>query len=85
MDIELFNRTHDADPEIYEHLAKVENNLLFQEKFDELQTLIMSENFPWYYTDGIDFASKDSDGKSVYLKKEDKNKFMFTHMFFHFR
>jgi len=45
------------------------DNFLDQKKFDELQPLMMGENFVWYYSDVIDY-------------KGQKDKFMFFHMFY---
>ena len=48
---------------------KIEDNFLDQEKFDELQTIMMSDHIDWhYYNDGIVL--------------EYENKFQFTHMFY---
>ena len=49
---------------------KIEDNFLDQNMFDELQTLMMGEEFLWSYVSAIDFA-KDAD------------KFQFVHMFYH--
>ena len=43
---------------------KIVDNFVDQDKFDELQNLLMGNTFPWFYSDGID-------------SKEDKNKFQF--------
>ena len=48
---------------------KIEDNFLVQEEFDELQALIMGEEFAWYYTGTIDY-------------EDQKDKFQFTHMFY---
>ena len=48
---------------------KIEDNYLDQEKFDELQTIIMGKRIDWHYNDGIDYKEKD--------------KFQFTHLFYH--
>ena len=48
---------------------KIEDNFLVQEEFDELQALIMGEEFAWYYKGHIDY-------------EEQKNKFQFIHMFY---
>ena len=48
---------------------KIEDNFLDQKDFDELQTLIISKEFPWYYKDEIDY-------------KGQKGKFMFCHAFY---
>ena len=48
---------------------KIEDNFLDQEKFDELQILMMGKDFAWYYNDTIDY-------------KRQKDKFQFTHMFY---
>ena len=50
---------------------KIEDNYLDQEKFDELQTIIMGKRIDWYYNDGIDYKEND--------------KFQFTHLFYHVR
>ena len=34
---------------------KIEDNFLKQKDFDELQTLMMGEEFSWYYNDKIDY------------------------------
>ena len=47
---------------------KIEDNFLDQEKFDELQTLMLSNTFAWYYNDVIDYRGQ-------------KDKFQFFHMF----
>ena len=47
---------------------KIEDNFLEQKEFDELQTLMMGNNFAWFYNDLI-----------VYEKDK---KFQFTHMFY---
>ena len=62
---------------------KIEDNFLEQEKFNNFQNLMMGNDFPWYYTDGIDFPTRYPDGKEVYLEEEDKNKFQFTHLFYY--
>ena len=49
---------------------KIEDNFLDQEKFDELQTIMMGKEFPWYMVGNIDY-------------EEQKNKFQFVHMFYH--
>ena len=49
---------------------KIEDNFLEQKDFDELQTLMMGDDFVWYYGDGIDY------GKEL-------NKFQFVHTFYH--
>ena len=48
---------------------KIEDNFLDQEKFDELQTFMMGNNFLWQYSDIIDY-------------QHDKDKFQFTHIFY---
>ena len=48
---------------------KIEDNFLDQKEFDELQALMMSPAFDWHYLEGIDY-------------EEQKDKFMFTHMFY---
>ena len=50
---------------------KIEDNYLDQEKFDELQTIIMGNRIDWHYNDGIDYKEND--------------KFQFTHLFYHVR
>ena len=45
------------------------DDFLEQTAFDELQTLIKSNSFAWYYSDTIDY-------------KGQKDKFMFNHMFY---
>ena len=57
------------------------DNFLDQEKFDDLQTLMHRTIFPWYYSDGIDFGIQSDDGRVVYPKERDRDKFMFTHTF----
>ena len=49
------------------------DNFLEQKDFDELQTLIMSKEFPWYYN-----TFKVSTESSI----EDNENFQFTHIFF---
>ena len=61
---------------------KIEDNFLDQEKFDELQTLIMGVHFDWHYADGIDFGVLDSGGRIIFPKEVDKNKFQFAHIFY---
>ena len=41
---------------------KIEDNFLDQEKFDELQTFIVSDSFAWFYVDGIDYSIRESNG-----------------------
>ena len=48
---------------------KIEDNYLDQEKFDELQTIIMGKRIDWHYNDSIDYRGQ--------------NKFQFTHVFYH--
>ena len=48
---------------------KIENNFLDQEKFEELQNIIMGEMFSWFYNDIVDFV-------------DDKNKYQFIHLFY---
>ena len=50
---------------------KIEDNFLGQKEFDEIQTLMMGEEFSWYYNDKIDY-------------KEDTDKYQFTHTFYRF-
>ena len=47
---------------------KIEDDFLNQEKFDELQNLMMSVEFAWYFSDVVDYEWK-------------KDKFMFVHLF----
>ena len=47
---------------------KIEDNFLDQEKFDELQILMMGDNFAWYFNKGIVYQTED--------------KFQFTHTFY---
>ena len=62
---------------------KIEDNFLDQKEFDELQVLMMGKNLAWYYLDGentpngVLFEHKDSDSE-----EENRNKFMFAHMFY---
>jgi len=44
-------------------------NFLGKKEFNELQTIIMSDDFDWHYNDTIDY-------------KGQKNKFQFIHMFY---
>ena len=37
---------------------KIEDNFLEQKDFDELQTLMMGDDFVWYYGDGIDYGKE---------------------------
>ena len=60
---------------------KIEDNFLDQEKFDELQTFIVSDSFAWFYVDGIDYSIRESNGVLSFPNKGDKNKFQFYHMF----
>ena len=48
---------------------KIEDNLLEQKKFDEIQTAMMREDFPWFFNDDIDY-------------KGQKDRFQFTHLFY---
>jgi len=45
---------------------KIEDNFLAQEIFDEIQRKMLSDSFPWYFTDTVDFLI-------------DVDKFQFTH------
>ena len=49
---------------------KIEDNFLDQKEFDKLQTLMMGEEFSWYYC------------QSVTSYEGDKDRFQFTHMFY---
>ena len=49
---------------------KIEDNFLGQKEFDELQALMMGYDFAWYYNSEIVSGDK-------------KDKFQFTHMFYH--
>ena len=49
---------------------KIEDNFLDQNLFDEIQTLMMGEDFAWYYSDIIDFEDDEID------------KFMFSCLFY---
>jgi len=53
---------------------KIEDNFLDQEKFNKLQNVIMGENMPWSYTDGIVAPSWHPLGE--------KGKFQFCHVFY---
>ena len=48
---------------------KIEDNFLDQEKFDELQTFMMSVEFAWHYNNRIDFG-------------DDVDKYQFIHPFY---
>ena len=48
---------------------KIEDNFLDQVIFNEIQDLMLGENFAWYYSDTIDY-------------KGQKDKFQFTHIFY---
>ena len=63
---------------------KIEDNFLEQKDFDELQTLIMGFVFDWHYgpTNMYPVGVSDSDGKIIYPKEVDKNKFQFVHVFY---
>tara|TARA_Y100001951_G_C11196547_1_gene214642 strand:- start:66 stop:638 length:573 start_codon:yes stop_codon:yes gene_type:complete len=61
---------------------KIEDNFLDQKEFDELQTIIISHDFPWLYNDGIDFEYTDSKGRPTHSKGPSKYNFMFTHLFY---
>jgi len=64
---------------------KIEDNFLNQEEFDELQSFIMSVTFDWHYGESQVYpvGELNSDGKIIYPKEVDKNKFHFAHMFYH--
>ena len=64
---------------------KIEDNFLEQKDFDELQTLIMGGIFDWHYGESNVYpvGELDSDGKIIYPKEVDKNKFQFVHTFYH--
>ncbi len=64
---------------------KIEDNFLNQEEFDELQSFIMSVTFDWHYGESQVYpvGELNSDGKIIYPKEVDKNKFQFVHMFYH--
>ena len=49
---------------------KIIDNALSKDYFDELQKMIMSDTFPWFFAD------------SVALKNEPDNHFYFTHTFY---
>tara|TARA_R100001377_G_C3120280_1_gene85678 strand:+ start:65 stop:571 length:507 start_codon:yes stop_codon:yes gene_type:complete len=51
---------------------KIEDNFLGQKEFDELQTLMMGNDFPWHYSNVIDFEYEGTE----------ENKFMYYHMFY---
>ena len=61
---------------------KIEDNFLDQNVFDKLQVLMLHERFDWHYKDGIVFEYTDSDGRILYPKEVDKNKFQFVHIFY---
>ena len=48
---------------------KIEDNFLDQEKFDELQALMLSDDFAWYYNNVVDTI-------------KDVDKFQFVHIFY---
>ena len=48
---------------------KIEDNFLDQKKFDEIQTVMMRKDFPWFFNDDIDYEGQ-------------KDKFQFTHLFY---
>ena len=48
---------------------KIEDNFLEQNEIDELQTLIMGDDFAWYYNDKIDYEGQ-------------QDKFQFFHIFY---
>ena len=48
---------------------KIEDDFLNQEKFDELQKLMMSADFAWYFSDVVDYVGQVRDT------------FMFAHLF----
>ena len=49
---------------------KIEDNYIDQEKFDELQNLMLGSDFSWYYNSYIDY------------KTEKEKEFQFTHTFY---
>ena len=63
---------------------KIEDNFLEQKDFDELQSFIMSVNFDWHYGESQVYpvGELNSDGKIIYPKEVDKNKFQFVHPFY---
>ena len=48
------------------------DNFLGNKEFDDLQSLLISEKFPWAYTDVID----------VFGAEDEKDKFQFSHVFY---
>ena len=48
---------------------KIEDNFLDQEKFDELQTIMMGGDFSWFYRTIIDY-------------QDDEDKYQFVHVFY---
>ena len=61
---------------------KIEDNFLEQKVFDELQTLMMGENFAWYFRSRY-YAKIASDTSYIGLKEEDVlDQFQFTHTFY---
>lgn len=70
---------------------KIEDNFLKQEKFDELQTLMMVKDFPWYfryryYTDiqGLTLPNTPKVDPRLRGKAKDEtlDQFQFTHTFY---
>ena len=59
---------------------KIDDNFLEQKDFKELQTLLMSVIFDWHYGESNVYpvGKLDSDGKLIYPKEVDKNKFQFA-------
>ena len=49
---------------------KIEDDLLDQKDFDEIQTLMMGDDFAWYFVDSIDYDDYEEE------------KYMFFHMFY---
>ena len=61
---------------------KIEDNFLGQKDFDGLQTLMMGENFAWYFRSRY-YANVPSDPSYIGLKEEDVlDQFQFTHRFY---
>ena len=48
---------------------KIDDNFLDKEEFNNLQKILMSDNFPWYFSDYI-------------TDEKDINNFYFTHLFY---
>ena len=51
---------------------KIEDNFLEKESFDNLQDLLLGDNFSWYYNSAVDYED------------EVNNNFQFTHTFYKF-